>query len=291
MNDKLYFNDIGEDISECNNLQDALEKSGLNYLVEKKNIYLEDGTLIKDKYATVKNTDNSVFGIVGKDYCVLNNSEGFDFIDDLINTYGMKLVKAGLYEKNENAFIILKMKEFDILEDKLVPYILVTNSYGGSGSVMTLVTPTINNNAIILGKYKILIRHSKNVKDRPVICEQIYGTCSAIIKNTLNLADKYYSKVFTRDKFSSVLERITGINKSISNIKRERAEKTIDEIFTRYNSPELSKYGETLWRAVLSIAGQECQRETLRDTGNSEIFLNRILSGMPLLNQFMKEVK
>jgi len=288
--DKLYFEDLGVDVSECNSIEEVLNKSKLNYSVEKQSIYLKDGREIKDNYATVKNNE-TVLGVVGKDYTVLSNSEGFDFVDELINTYNFKFVRAGEWSKGERSFIVLSMPEIELFGDKLIPYVLLTNCYDGSGSVKAIITPVINNNVIMFGDYKYLIRHSKNVKDRPVLCEQLYAFFNSIIRSVAEQAEIFNIKNFTKDEFITILSHILGINKSISNIKRERAEQTMQEIMSRYYSEEMNKFGETFWRAVLCIAGQECQRQTLRDTGNSEIFLYRILNGMKMLNQFIEEVK
>ena len=288
--DKLYFEDLGVDVSECNSIEEVLNKSKLNYLVEKQNIYLKDGREIKDNYATVKNNE-TVLGVVGKDYTVLSNSEGFDFVDELINNYNFKFVRAGEWSKGERSFIVLSMPEIELFGDKLIPYVLLTNCYDGSGSVKAIITPVINKNVIMFGDYKYLIRHSKNVKDRPVLCEQLYAFFNSIIRSIVEQAETFNIKNFTKDEFITILSHILGIDKSISNIKRERAEQTMQEIMSRYYSEEMNKFGETFWRAVLCIAGQECQRQTLRDTGNSEIFLYRILNGMKMLNQFIEEVK
>lgn len=288
--DKLYFEDLGVDVSECNSIEEVLNKSKLNYSVEKQSIYLKDGREIKDNYATVKNNE-TVLGVVGKDYTVLSNSEGFDFVDELINTYNFKFVRAGEWSKGERSFIVLSMPEIELFGDKLIPYVLLTNCYDGSGSVKAIITPVINNNVIMFGDYKYLIRHSKNVKDRPVLCEQLYAFFNSIIRSVAEQAETFNIKNFTKDEFITILSHILGMNKSISNIKRERAEQTVQEIMSRYYSEEMNKFGETFWRAVLCIAGQECQRQTLRDTGNSEIFLYRILNGMKMLNQFIEEVK
>lgn len=287
INDKLYFDSLGVDISKCATLEEALKVSKLDYIVEKKNIYLENNTIIKDKFATVKNTNGAVLGIVGKDYTILNNIDGFDFVDDLVMKYKMKFIKAGHYEKDENSFIILKMEYTSEIE----VYIFISNSYGGSGSVMTMLTPVFNKSVIMLKDYKTLIRHSKNVKDKPVICEELIAVYNCILNDLENSIHKYKQKMFTSSQFRNILNKLTGLNKELSNIKRERAEKTVDEIMTRYYSQELQKEPENLWRAILSVSGQECQRDTLRDTNNPEIFLNRIITGMPLLTQFIREVK
>lgn len=289
--DKIYFENLGVDVSDCKTIEQVLKKAKIDYIVEKQNIYLKSGKLIENNFATVRNDNENVLGIVGKDYTILSNSEGFDFVDELVTNYNMKFVRAGEWGKGERSFIILSMPKQVINGDELIPYILLTNSYDGSESVKAMLTPAINNNVIMFGDYRYLIRHSKNVKDRPILCEHLITFFNSIMESIRDLANTYALQKFTGDKFVATLNLILGMNKPISNIKRERAEQTLQEIMNRYYSEEMHKFGDNFWRAVLCIAGQECQRQTLRDTGNPEIYLDRVLNGMKFLNQFIAEVK
>ena len=96
------------------------------------------------------------------------------------------------------------------------------------------------------------------------------------------------SVTLPKEEFLSVARGLAGLDKdNLTNIKRERAQAMLNEISERYNAPDLERFEETVWRAVQCISDYECHRETLRDTNNPEIQLNRILSGMVLLNKFI----
>lgn len=294
---KVYFDGLGNKITGCQKTKTALELSGLNYKVEKKSIYLEDGTEIPDKYATVRSDNNLVLGVVGKDYCVLDNEEGFEFIDEIIGENGADFETAGSWDKGKRAFMVAKTEPINILGDEFAPYILFTNSHDGSGSIKAMFTPVrvVCNNALVLAEekaqIKISIRHSKNAKDRLKIAKEVLLANSNYLENLKKNAEIMNSVSLPREEFSAVVRGISGLeNDDLTNIKRERAEQMLAEIMTRYDAPDLLKFNENVWRAVQCISDYDCHRMTLRDTNNPEIQLNRVMSGMVLLNTFIQAI-
>ena len=75
---------VGTDIREANSVKEALQIAGMDYEVVKSPIYLSNGFRIKDQFATKKKGTDEVFGIVGKDYTVVQNEEAFSFVDGII---------------------------------------------------------------------------------------------------------------------------------------------------------------------------------------------------------------
>lgn len=292
---KVYFDGLGNKITGCQKTKIALELSGLNYKVEKKPIYLEDGTKITDKFATVRSDNNLVLGVVGKDYCVLDNEEGFEFIDEIIGENGADFETAGSWDKGKRAFMVAKTDPINILGDEFAPYILFTNSHDGSGSIKAMFTPVrvVCNNAIILAEekaqIKISIRHSKNAKDRLKIAQEVLLANSNYLENLKKNAEIMNSVSLPREEFLSVVSKMAGLDKEdLTNIKRERATQMLSEINARYDAPDLVKFGENVWRAVQCISDFCSHRKPLRDTNNKEFWLNEIISGMRFLNDFIK---
>lgn len=294
---KVYFDGLGNKITGCQKTKTALELSGLNYKVEKKPIYLEDGTEIQDKFATVRSDNNLVLGVVGKDYCVLDNEEGFEFIDEIIGEGGADFETAGSWDKGKRAFIVAKTEPINILGDEFAPYILFTNSHDGSGSIKAMFTPirVVCNNALVLAEekaqIKISVRHSKNAKDRLKIAQEVLLANSKYLENLKKNAEIMNSVSLPKDEFLTVVGEISGLDRDeLTNIKKARAEQMLAEISERYNAPDLEKFNENVWRAVQCISDYDCHRMTLRDTNNPEIQLNRVMSGMVLLNTFIQAV-
>lgn len=291
---KTYFENIGNDVTKFNKIHDVLRASGLDYKVEKKELYLEDKKHVDNWYATVRDDNNSVLGVVGKDYCVLDNIEGFEFINEIINGNDTMFESAGSWDKGRRAFIVAKTKSLYICGDEFTPYILFTNSHDGSGSIKVMFTPirVLCSNTIILAEekaqMKISIRHSKNAKDRLKIAQEVLTANSNYIEKLKKNAEIMNSVDLPKEEFIRLVGIMTGVEKDdLTNIKRQRAEQTLNEIKERYNAQDLQRFNETVWRAVQCISDWECHRQVLRETNNPEIQLYRVMSGMKFLNEFI----
>ena len=292
-----YFDGVGCKIEGCADTKTALQLSGLDYKVEKKPIYVSIGgkkIKVPDKFATVRSDNNQVLGVVGKDYCVLNNEEGFDFLDDLIGQGGANIEVAGSWDNGRRALIVAKTSPVDILGDEISPYILFTNSHDGSGSIKAMFTPmrVVCDNALVVAEeraeMRISIRHSKNAKDRLMIAQEVLAANSKYIDSLKRTAVNMNSTALPKEEFLKVVKELLDMNGEMSNIRRERAELTYSEIAQRYDAPDLRKFDETVWRSVQCISDQESHTKPLRNTGNAEIQLNRVMAGMILLNQYIQ---
>ncbi len=61
--------------------EEALKFANLNFEVVKMPLQTQDSNLfVPDHFATVRTDNNSVLGVVGKDYKVIQNNEAFSFL-------------------------------------------------------------------------------------------------------------------------------------------------------------------------------------------------------------------
>jgi len=135
--------------------------------------------IIKTHQCTVREDLNNVLGVVGSGYEVVQNLQGFEFVQDILN--GIEgnvgnnkpyIQTAGVLGNGERIFVSAKFQNpvkikgsDDIIED----YILFTNAHDGSGAVIATFTPTrvVCNNTLNMAlsgaKNKIYFKHTKNV--------------------------------------------------------------------------------------------------------------------------------
>ena len=81
---KNFYDGVGTMVS-GKDISEVLQASELDYVVRKEQLYLGDGTVAKDVYATVRDTKDGpqVLGHVGKQYTVLQNIDAFNFLQDV----------------------------------------------------------------------------------------------------------------------------------------------------------------------------------------------------------------
>lgn len=75
---------LGTKVSEAINSKDALRFAGLSWNARQENIFKARGGIIKGFKASVRDSDDSVLGVVGNRYKVASRINAFKFTDDLI---------------------------------------------------------------------------------------------------------------------------------------------------------------------------------------------------------------
>lgn len=291
---KTYFDGAGRSITGCQKTEQAIKLAGLDYTVEKRQIFLEDGVPVKDSFCTVKSDDGTQLGVVGKDYGIVQNSEAFDFIDSIIKE-GAEFECAGSFKGFRKTFMVAKTEPMKILDDDFQPYLLFTNSFDGSGSVRAAFTPVrvFCSNAIVMAfkqaVNKITIRHSSNALDR------LYIARETLLKNTKYLemlkanSEEWAKTPFSKADFKNhVVPALLSELKMTEDKDRKRnvglADKVASEIIETYNASDLQNYNNTAYKAIQAVADYESHARPMRDTNNPQIYMQRIMAGMVLLH-------
>lgn len=152
---------------------------------------------VPDKFATVRTDNNQPLGIVGSRYHVIQNSEAFDFIDSIIGEGVADYETVGALGQGETVFITCKLKaEMIINKDLIDQYLLITMSHDGSSSITVMFTPirVVCNNTLSAAlegkKNKVIIRHTRNAKQKLELSKQLLGI---VDKSSLN-----YQEVFNK---------------------------------------------------------------------------------------------
>ena len=296
-----YFDGAGTEITGCQKTEQAIRLAGLDYTVEKRPLFLADGTLVADNYCTVKSDDNTQLGVVGKDYGIVQNSEAFDFIDSIIKE-GAEFEAAGHFKGFKKTFMVAKTESMKILGDNFQPYLLFTNSFDGSGSIKAMFTPVrvFCSNALVMASKQatnqITIRHSGNA------LQKLYIARDTLLKNTeyLNIlkaeSEAWAATRFTRADFKNhVIPALLKEMKLTDDKERKRSVNRIDEvtanIMKTYNATDLGNFDNTAYKAIQAVADYESHAEPMRNTNNPQIYMQRIMAGMVLLNTAIQAVR
>ena len=117
---KNYFDGAGTSITGCQKTEQAIKLAKLDWDVEKRPIYLADGTPVDNFFCNVKSDDGTQLGIVGKDYGIVSNRDAFAFIDSMIEG-GAEIECAGSYKDLKKTFIVAKTEPMKILGDDFQP--------------------------------------------------------------------------------------------------------------------------------------------------------------------------
>ena len=115
---------LGQIIEQYPNSSEALKFAQLDYIVEKRPLFTYDNeNNIADEdveikipeievpnfYATMRTDNETVLGVVGKDYEVVQNVDAFSFFDSIVGGDGIQYETAGALGKGERIFITAKL--------------------------------------------------------------------------------------------------------------------------------------------------------------------------------------
>jgi len=270
---------LGKIIDQYPTSKEALQFAGLDYTVEKRPLFtydtenhLADGETgikipeldIPGYYATVRTDNDSVLGVVGKDYEIVQNVDAFSFFDSIVDGDGIQYETAGALGKGERIFITAKLPGYIRVgqDDCIEKYLFLTTSHDGYGSIMAAFTPVriVCNNTLnaALKNYanSIKIRHTSNARERLEQAHSLMG-----ISNNLSVEMEsifnHWSKVRITD---------TQVHKLIQAalIPNKEALQAIEQ----GKDDEVSSYFRNMCDSAFSYAmsNQTQQMETTKGT-------------------------
>ena len=130
---------IGTNVEKCNNMEQVLQMSGLDYEVTKEPVFLDigDGTAVPNRFATV-NSHGKIYDVVSDKFEVIQNRDAFDFV----NYMGADLTfeKAG-ETASGMVYIIAKLPKVNILGDAFTPYVIFRNGFSGKYKITAAICP------------------------------------------------------------------------------------------------------------------------------------------------------
>ena len=285
---------IGTDIREANNVTEALALSGLNYNVVKQNIYLPNGALVPNKFATVQEGTDNIFGVVGDSYELVQNDEAFAFIDGIIPE-GLEFVKAG--STKDTVYIIAKLPEQYILEDEFTPYIIFQNSHNGFCTLKAAICPlrlVCQNQFAMAFKNAnnfVSLRHSASIKGRLAEAQTILQASAEFMDTLSREAEELASIKISKAKETLILNNYFAIpedanQRKINNIMEKR-----DEFMVALQQEDNQDYRGTAWGMVNAFADYITHLEPKRNTELAEINrFQRVTMDPRMMAEFKNEV-
>lgn len=266
---------IGTEVENAKNMKNVLKRSGLDYTVSKQPVFLGSGAKVSGKFATVNDENNSVFGIVGNDYKVLQNVEAFDFADNLIEK-GMIYERAGQTE-NGLVYIIASMPEYNIFGDGIKTYLIFQNSHDGTTPVKVAIVPlriVCQNQFNVAFKNSdntIKIRHTDAAEYKLVEAKRVFREMVGYRKQFQALAEEMQEIKLAKAQTLDVLEKMFPISENDGAARERRmleARKEVAKIFVQ--DDDLQNMRKTGWGLLNAYGDYMTHSEPVRKTENWE---------------------
>lgn len=283
----------GIKVEEAPTSADAIRLAGLDWRVEQKPLFLEDGTKIEGNFANVRSSDNKPLGIVGNKYKIVQNSDAFEFTDALLGE-GVRYETAGSLKDGKVIWLLAKMPEtVEILGDKVEPYMVFTNTHDGSGAVRVCMTPirVVCNNTlnIALNRAKRVwsARHTGSITNKLDDARETLQFAKQYMDATKETFEELHKIKMDEFTLYRVMNNLIPITEDMTDRQKDNQKEIRDDIIFRYSeAPDLKVLDKTGARLVQAVADTTSHMEPFRMTTNfKENRFKKTLDGNQLLDR------
>lgn len=309
--EKAWHN-LGQVVDQYPTSEEAIKHAGLDYEVLKTPLYTKGSGMIEtdngieigsnelhvpDYFANIRTDNNTVLGVVGKDYQIVQNREAFSFFDAIVgNGEGILYETAGALGQGERIFITAKLPDYIRVgngDDVTEKYIFLTTSHDGSGSITAAFTPirivcqnTLN--ASLRNMTNVVrIKHTAGAKQRLEDAHKVMGLANTL-SNQLEGIFNNWAKVKINDsEIRKLIQLALCPNKETLDLLSKGAEDEVSTLFKNTvedafayamtsDTQQLETTKGTLFGAYNAVTGYY---QNVRNYKNDEAKLQSIVLG------------
>ena len=293
---QVPWHGLGIQLPESPTSEDAIVAAGLDWSVEKKPIFDADGNQIPNYFANTRDKDNSVLGVVGGRYEIVQNKDAFAFTDALVDE-GLRYATAGSLREGKCIWLLAEMPTTKILDDEIGNFICFTNTFDGSGAVQCIMTPVrivcsnTLNLALSSAKRKWSTRHIGDIQSKLREAQITLGLINKYneeLKTELEgLADIRISDA----EVEAMLDNIYPVKEADSDIRKKRVDRLKEGFFVCLQAPDIKQYKNTKFAVAMAATDFADHSEPMRKTSNFEANRwSQILQGHPFVDTVYKQL-
>lgn len=276
---------LGQVVKGAMTSNEAIKLAGLDYEVAKVPVFGQLGEQVlpaPNKFATYRTDNNSVFGIVGDRYELVQNKDAFSFFDAIVGEGAAIFETAGALGQGEKIFISALMPEQIRIagtDDITKMYVLLTNTHDGSGAIQAclssvrVVCQNTMTSALKGTKNKVSIRHTTNVKQNLENVHKLLGISHAYTEELNSCFNFLAKKSITDTQVKQLLEQLFVSEKQDSTRILNIREAALEAYFTGVGQEKIigSAYG--------ALQGLTYYFDHMKTYKNSEAKFENIMDG------------
>jgi len=243
---------------------EAMQAAGLDYQVDKKALFCKPNgrTLVEvpRSFATVRRDTQSVLGLVGDRYTVLQNEDSFTFFDSLVGSGEAIFETAGVLGQGETIWLLAKLPGFIRIgkNDEVKKYLLLTNSHDGKSMVRAKLTPirVVCNNTLSTAldgaEQEVRIRHTPSAVDRLAQAHKLLGLTNSLYQELDLIFNRMNARRITERQLIQFVKELVPDNEDASfNTRTENIRSKILELNETGAGSEMSR--GSLWGAYNAV--------------------------------------
>lgn len=306
----VAWHEIGNVIPEAlrsSDIETILSAAGMDWTVSKRalraadslNLEVADFTIPTDDFfAIVRDDTSKVLGVVKKAYEPFQNRDALEFLNDLLQSTEVTIETAGVLFEGAKFWVLANIPmDMTIEGDIHVPYLLISGSHDGSGSVRSDLTMMrvecqnslrwgIRNRELLAALQAQGIenptpswthRHSRNVKAKAGEARKMLGFAASFVEAYGKDIEDLMAKVVSPKAFDRMLQefdfttgtfsakRAEALKDLTDRQKANQAEKR-DKVRAFYESPsDGGKFQGTGWGVAQAFSSFDLWGADIRE--------------------------
>lgn len=285
---------IGTPVESAMTSAEALKVAGLDWKVEARPVFTDNGIKIPGYVANTRDSDNSVLGIVSDKYRIVQNVDAFSFTDSLIGD-DCRYETAGSLRNGKSTFMLARLPQKKILGDDFDNYICFTNTHDGTGAVKvcsTNVRVVCNNTlnlALNTAKRSWTCKHMGRIEDKLQEAQRALQLAEEYTEQLSIYAERAANITIDEAKTYEVLKQLFPISDDASDRMKKNNQDAINDFRNCLVAVDLSPFYGTLWGLVNAASDFAYHRTPTRMTSTyQEGKMNQAIHGCGLLDKVME---
>lgn len=299
---KNPWHSIGQVIPEAlrsSDIAKVLETAGMDWTVSKRPVRAAASKIndevwgdyslgTDDFFAIVRDDTDDILGVVKRAYQPFQNADALDLLNDILLSGDVTVETAGVLWGGRRVWVLANIpRDITIGGDVHVPYLCVSTTHDGSGSVradLTLMRVecqnslrwAIRNNHLedalekagvaITGSPSWTHRHSANVKAKAADARRILGFANDFLDAYEAEIETLMAKVVSDREFEKLVKAVLPAGDDLTDRQRGNVEEKRDKVRALYESPiDGGKFKGTGWGAFQAFSSYDLWGADLRE--------------------------
>lgn len=207
-------------------IDEVMELARINFMVGKTpvnyfNAVTQEMEILDGSFVTTRSDTGKGLGVVGNSYEIFQNHEAFEFLEALVDRYGVVWESAGALRGGARVFVCMRLpQEIRIdpngVNDEILPFVVLTTTHDGSGKVEAMVTPwrpvcgNTERFAVRDATVRWGTRHTKNIKDKVAEARRTMAQSVAYFEKFVVEEQRLAETELLLNDFTKLIEDVWG---------------------------------------------------------------------------------
>lgn len=283
---------LGTVVREAVTSREALTLAGLDWEVRQEPLIYKGQN--SGYFMNIRSTDDKVLGVVGSRYKPVQNVDAFDFVDGLIGE-GVTYETAGSLNSGKRIWLLAKMPDVRILGEVVEPFMCLTNSHDGFGSLKVCMTPVrvvcqnTLNLALRSAKRSWNGRHTGSLESKMAAAKETLGLAREYMSSLSKTAEELYKIKVSPKDFSILQDKLFPITEDMTKRKEESQILLREQLKYAWEIDDLGNIRGTGWGFINAVADMSTHKPPARKTENyQENAFMYVIDYPVILDQAMK---